>query len=63
MIDTTSSDPDILKYEENIAKILDKAVKLFRKTNLTELADKWDGILKTYNSKKKRSIKRQIKFN
>lgn len=48
----TSSDPDIIKYEENIAKILDRAVKLFRKTNLEELADKWDRILKTYSSKK-----------
>ena len=48
----TSSDPDILKYEENISKILDRAVKLFRRTNLEELADKWDRILKTYNSKK-----------
>lgn len=48
----TSSDPDIIKYEENIAKILDRAVKLFRRTNLEELADKWDRILKTYSSKK-----------
>ena len=44
---------DISYYEENIAKILDRAVKLFRRTNLEELADKWDRILKTYNSKKK----------
>ncbi len=43
---------DILYYEENIAKILDRAVKLFRRTNLEELAEKWDRILKTYNSKK-----------
>jgi hypothetical protein len=42
---------DISYYEENIAKILDRAVKLFRRTNLEELADKWDRILKTYNSK------------
>ncbi len=53
MIENSSSDPDILKYEENIAKILDRAVKLFRRTNLTELADKWDRILKTYDSKKR----------
>ncbi|MFX1380346.1 MAG: hypothetical protein ACFFA4_14765 [Promethearchaeota archaeon] len=52
MIESSSTDPDILKYEENIAKILDRAVKLFRRTNLEELADKWDRILKTYNSKK-----------
>lgn len=42
---------DILKYEENIAKILDRAVKLFRKTKLTELADKWDKILTNYYTK------------
>lgn len=48
-----SSDPDILKYEENIAKILDRAVKLFRRTGLTELSEKWDRILKTYDSKKR----------
>lgn len=48
-----SSDPDMLRYEENITKILDRAVKLFRRTNLEELADKWDRILKTYDSKKR----------
>ena len=53
MIETSSTDQEILRYEENIAKILDRAVKLFRRTNLEELADKWDRILKTYNSKKK----------
>jgi len=56
MIEISSTDPDILRYEENIAKILDRAVKLFRRTNLEELADKWDKILKTYNSKKKESL-------
>ncbi|MFX1502514.1 MAG: hypothetical protein ACFFDH_16250 [Promethearchaeota archaeon] len=53
MIETSSTDPDIIRYEENIAKILDRAVKLFRRTNLNELADKWDRILKTYDSKKR----------
>lgn len=43
---------DLGEYEENIAKILDRAVKLFKRTNLTELAEKWDKILKSYNSKK-----------
>jgi len=43
---------DLGEYEENIAKILDRAVKLFKRTNLTELAEKWGKILKTYNSKK-----------
>jgi len=44
---------DIAKYEENIKNILDRAVKLFRRTDLPELADKWDKILNTYRSKKK----------
>lgn len=46
------SNSNIVKYEENIAKILDRAVNLFKRTNLDELANKWDRILKTYNSKK-----------
>jgi len=45
-------EPNILKCEENIASILDRAVKLFRRTNLNEVAEKWDRILKTYRSKK-----------
>ena len=53
MIENASTDPDMLKYEENIANILDRAVKLFRRTNLNELAEKWDRILKTYDSKKR----------
>ena len=44
---------DIAKYEENITNILDRAVKLFRRTDLSELADKWDKILNSYRSKKK----------
>ena len=47
-----SQDGNVANYEENIAKILDRAVKLFKKTNLNELADKWNRILKTYDSKK-----------
>lgn len=46
------SNSNIVNYEENIAKILDRAVNLFKKTNLNELASKWDRILQTYNSKK-----------
>ena len=46
-------DINVANYEENIAKILDRAVNLFKKTNLNELADKWDRILKTYDSKKR----------
>lgn len=45
---------DILEYEENIAKILDRAVKLFRKTKLNELAEKWDKILTNYYAKKQK---------
>ena len=37
---------------KEIEDILTRAVSLFRKTGLTELADKWDRILKTYLSKK-----------
>ncbi len=46
---------DIAKFEENITNILDRAVNLFRRTDLPELADKWDKILNTYRSKKKSS--------
>ena len=56
MIDNSSyKEPtmDVGKYEENVAKILDRAVNLFKRTNLTELAEKWDRILTTYNSKKR----------
>lgn len=45
---------NILEYEENIAKILDRAVKLFRKTKLNELAEKWDKILTNYYAKKQK---------
>ena len=41
-----------LLVEEHIANILDRAVKLFRKTQMNDLADKWDRILKSYYSKK-----------
>ncbi|MFX1499953.1 MAG: hypothetical protein ACFFDH_03205 [Promethearchaeota archaeon] len=53
MIENVSNESEIIDYEESIAEILDRAVNLFRKTNLTELADKWDRILKTYNSRKR----------
>ncbi|KKK40458.1 MAG: hypothetical protein Lokiarch_51380 [Candidatus Lokiarchaeum sp. GC14_75] len=43
---------DLIENEENIAKILDRAVKLFRRTNLGELSDKWERILETYRAKK-----------
>ena len=46
---------EIAKFEENITNILDRAVNLFRRTDLPELADKWDKILNTYRSEKKTS--------
>lgn len=54
MISDSSIKDDIIKCEENIAKILVRAVKLFKRTDLPELAEKWDRILKTYRSKKRR---------
>ena len=46
---------DNAKFEENIKNILDRAVKLFRRTDLPELAEKWDKILNSYRTKKKMS--------
>jgi len=37
-----------LRYESNIAKILDRATELFRQTGLPELAEKWQKIHKNY---------------
>ncbi len=39
---------DNLRHEENIANILDRAVKLFRQTGLDELAVKSEKILRNY---------------
>lgn len=36
------------RTEPNIAKMLDKAVDLFMRTGLNELAEKWDLILNNY---------------
>ena len=55
MIENSSyKDPGLkdANFEENIAQILGRAVKLFQKTNLHELSEKWDRILNTYKSKK-----------
>ncbi len=38
--------------EHQVEEILFRAVNLFRKTGLTDLAEKWDKILKTYIGKK-----------
>jgi hypothetical protein len=45
-------DNDIKKYENNIARILERAVNLFYDTDLPELAEKWNRILKNYYRKK-----------
>ncbi len=38
--------------ENQIEEILFRAVNLFKKTGLTDLAEKWDNILKMYVGKK-----------
>lgn len=45
-------DDDIKKYENNIARILERAVNLFHDTDLPELAEKWNKILKNYYRKR-----------
>ena len=42
----------IEERENRIEEILERAVNLFQKTGLTELANKWNKILKSYSSKK-----------
>jgi len=39
------------EYEDNIAKILDRSIILFRRVGNDELAEKWDRILKNYYMK------------
>jgi len=51
MIDNTSLRKDLID-ENQIEEILFRAVNLFKKTGLTDLADKWDNILKMYVGKK-----------
>ena len=41
-----------LRYENNIAKILERAVRLFKDTDLPDLAEKWEKILNNYYTKK-----------
>ncbi|MHA1669015.1 MAG: hypothetical protein ACTSV5_00400 [Promethearchaeota archaeon] len=38
--------------ENKIEEILLRAVSLFRRTGLSDLAEKWDKILRTYANKK-----------
>jgi hypothetical protein len=51
MIDNIHLKNDLFE-EKQIEKILFRAVDLFTKTGLTELAEKWDRILKNYVAKK-----------
>lgn len=47
---------DMFKCNENIARILERAVKLFRRTNMDELGDKWERILKIYRLKNREAF-------
>ena len=51
MMDETPLRKDLIG-ENDIEEILYRAVSLFKKTGLTELAEKWDRILKMYVGKK-----------
>ncbi len=51
MIDNMHLKNDLIE-EKQIEKILFRAVDLFKKRGLTELAEKWDRILKNYVAKK-----------
>jgi outer membrane protein assembly factor BamD (BamD/ComL family) len=51
MIDNIRLENDLFE-EKQIEKVLFRAVDLFKKTGLTELAEKWDRILKNYVAKK-----------
>jgi hypothetical protein len=42
----------ISERENRIEEILERAVSLFKKTGLIDLANKWDRILATYSNKK-----------
>ena len=37
-----------LRFENNVSRLIFRAVELFRETGLNDLADKWDKILKNY---------------
>jgi outer membrane protein assembly factor BamD (BamD/ComL family) len=51
MLDETHLRKDLIG-EDQIEEILFRAVNLFKKTGLTDLAEKWDKILKMYVGKK-----------
>ena len=41
-----------LRNEPSLAKLIDRAMSLFREIDLTELAEKWEKILKNYDRQK-----------
>ena len=51
MIDNIDLENDLFE-DKQIEKILYRAVDLFKKTGLTDLAEKWNRILKTYVAKR-----------
>ncbi|MHA1460792.1 MAG: hypothetical protein ACTSO8_04860 [Promethearchaeota archaeon] len=51
MMDNKPLRKDLIE-ENQIEEILFRAVNLFKKTGLTDLAEKWDKILKMYVGKK-----------
>jgi len=51
MMDNTPLRKDLIG-DNQIEEILFRAVSLFKKTGLTDLAEKWDKILKMYVGKK-----------
>jgi hypothetical protein len=51
MIDNIHLKNDLIE-EKQIEKMLFRAVDLFKKTGLTELAEKWDRILNNYVAKR-----------
>ena len=51
MMENTPLRKDVLE-DKQIEEILFRAVNLFKRTGLTDLAEKWDRILKMYVGKK-----------
>jgi hypothetical protein len=55
MMENSSFDYEVLNHESKIEEILTRAVALFQKTGLSDLAEKWEKILKTYISREELS--------
>ena len=43
---------NLIRHQEDLVILMDRAVSLFKETNLTELAEKCEKILKNYKLKK-----------